>query len=88
MDIETEYDKYFKRLLKDRVSYIEDINITRNLGKKYPDLFDEDNGFMDIARIKKRNVSALVLRPGAGLAPMTPNSSTNRKKKYKFFRIF
>lgn len=83
-----EYEKYFSRLLKDRVVYTNDIQFTRKISRKHPELFDKDKGFLDIARIKKRNESVLILRPYAGLAPISPPSSINSKKKYQFFRIF
>ena len=85
---DSKYDKYFQRLLKDRVVYTNDINFTRQLGRKYPDLFDKNNGFMDIARIKKHHESVIVLRPYAGLAPIYSSNGTNKKKKYHFFKIF
>lgn len=84
---DTKYEKYFRRLIKDRIVYTDDIQFTRHLGRNYPALFDRDNGFLDIARIKKRQESVLILRPNTGLAPITPPTSTNSRKKYKFFKI-
>jgi hypothetical protein len=84
---DTKYEKYFRRLIKDRIAYTDDIQFTRQLGRKYPELFDKDNGFLDIARIKKRHESVLILRPNTGLAPITPPTSTSKYKKYKFFKI-
>lgn len=82
------YSKYFDRLIKDRIVYTNDKDFTRMLGKKYPMLFDKNKGFMDIARIYKRNESAIILRPNVGLAPIHPPTSLNINKRYKFFRIF
>lgn len=80
------YDKYFRRLLKTHRVDIEDINITRNMPRKYPELFDKDNGFLDIGRIDRTHTSMLVLRNNVGIAPIYPSSS-KKTIKYKFFRI-
>jgi hypothetical protein len=81
------YDKYFRRLLKSHRVDIDDISIVRNMPRKYPELFDKNNGFMDIGRIDRTRTSMLVLRPNTGIAPIYPPSS-KKGIKYKFFRIF
>lgn len=83
-----EVEKYFKRLAKDRLFYTKDINFTRNLGRKYPELFDKNNGFMDIGRIEKRNESIVVVRPGSIVVPLEEPDWRRRKfTKFKFFKI-
>ena len=78
-------EKLFRRLAKDRIVYTDNSDFTRSLGRKYPGLFDEDNGFLDIGRIKKRRSSVIVLRPGNGIAP-----KPCRKKymQFDFFKIY
>ncbi len=79
-------EKLFRRLAKDKIGYVDDINFTRNLGRWYPELFDENNGFMDIARIDKRRTSVVVVRPGFGVAPL--ESSSSRKRRFIRFELF
>lgn len=81
-----EAENYFKRLAKDRIAYVDDIKFTRNLGHKYPELFDEINGFMDIGRIDKRRKSMIALRPGNVIVPIKENDC--RRRKFTPFKLF
>ena len=80
-----ESENYFRRLAKDRIIYTKDIEFTRTLGKRYPSLFEEDNGFLDIGRIKKTSSSMIALRPGNIIAP-----KPNRRKflQFDFYKIY
>ena len=84
-----EVERLFRRLAKDKIGYIDDITFSRNLGRWYPELFDEHNGFMDIARIDKRKKSVVIIRPNAGIAPIESNSSRKRRfTRFQLFKIF
>ena len=78
-----ESEKYLFQLAKERTLFTRDINFTRSLGRRYPEL--SDNGFMDIGRIDKKHESIIALRPGIGLAPLP----TRRKfMKFQLYRLF
>lgn len=81
--------KFFRRITKDRIFYTNDIDLSRSLGRRYPSLFDKENGFMDIGRIKKTNSSMIALRPNSYIMPLPP-SITNTKKnfRFKFYKIY
>jgi len=81
-----EVENYFRRLAKDRIVYTDDISFTRTLGRKYPELFDRNNGFMDIGRIEKQHKSIIAIRPGNTIVPLKEFDS--RKRKYTFFKFF
>ena len=84
-----ESEKYFRRLMKDRIVYIDNNKFTRAFGRRYPTLFDENQGYLDIGRIDRRNKSMIALRPGITLAPIqSPPTRITRIQKYKFFRIY
>jgi hypothetical protein len=69
--------------MKDGVTYIDDVQLTRNFGRKYPDLFDENKGFLDIGKIDKRNKSMIVRRPNVGIVPIPGR----KNQKFRFYKI-
>jgi len=77
--------KIFRRLIKDQRFYTDDVSIPRNLGRRYPQLFDE--GYLDIGRIKKKRESIIATRPNVGIVPIQ-GSATRTKMKFKFYKIF
>ena len=86
-----EVEKLFDSIAKYGKAYTEDITITRSLGKKLPDLFDEQEGLMDIGRIGKTRKSMIVPRIGVQLVPLPDRSSyqnrLKRKKTYQIYRV-
>jgi len=78
-----EAENYFKRLAKDRIAYTKDTNFTRNFGKKYANLIDQD--FLDIGRIGRKRESVIVLRPGVTLEPI---KRRNSRLAFKFEKLF
>lgn len=84
-----DFDKnVFRRLTKDRVFYTDNPKLTRNLGRRYPSLFDEDSGFMDIGKINKRNKSMVALRPNCSIIPIPGSTSNPKNFRFKFYKIF
>lgn len=84
-----EVERIMRQLAKDRVVYIDNVDITRKIGRNHSSLFDEANGFMDIGKIERRNKSMIALRPGVGIAPVPKLPSVPSKFiKFKFYRIF
>ena len=81
-----EAENYFRRLVKQKVIYTDDIHFTRTLGRKYPELFDENIGVMDIGRIEKRNKSMIAIRPGITIVPIKQENW--RKRRYTPFKFF
>ena len=85
------FDKEMKRILdqlqKDRNAYTSDIKLTRKMGKKYPELFDENIGLMDIGRIEKTRKSVITLRPGAMILPLPPPPTRPSSFKYRVYKI-
>ena len=73
-----------RQLAKDGIIYTNDINFTRTIGRRYPQLFDENNGFLDIGRIGKRNKSMIAKRPNVSIIPIIKPRTT----KFKFYKIF
>lgn len=83
-----EAENCFRRLVKDRVVYTDDISFTRKLGRAYPELFDKTKGVMDIGRIEKRKESIIAIRPGNTLIPLGELDCRKRKfTSFKFFKI-
>ena len=80
--------KKLLQITKDRIVYTGNVQFTRNFGRKYPWLFDEKTGYMDIARIDKRRESVIVLRPNCGLAPIPGPPSMPKSLKFRPFKIF
>jgi hypothetical protein len=85
-----EVERLCDSLVKHKRAYTDDINITRMLGRRHPDLFDEHNGYFDIGRVRKTNKSIIVPRIGVEIIPFPePDSESiklRRKKKYGIFR--
>lgn len=84
-------EKLFDSIVKNQRAYVDDINMTRNLGRRLSDLFDKDNGYMDIARIEKTKRSVVIPRIGVQIVPLPePDSESikmRRKKKYGIYRL-
>ena len=89
-----EIEKIFDNIAKYDRAYTTDIKITRNLPRKYPVLFDEDNGFFEIFRNESIRKSVICPRNGIKCMPiLEPDSKriehkSNIFKKYGIFRIF
>ena len=77
-------EKYLRRLAKDRILYTNDIEFTRTLGRRYPNLLKADDGFLDIGRIERRHSSMIAIRPGSGIAPKREN---RKFLQFDFFKI-
>lgn len=84
-------ERLFDSIVKNQRAYISDVNLTRSLGRRLPDLFDENDGFMDIGRIGKTRKSVVVPRIGVQVVPLPERSSyqtkLKRKKKFGIFRV-
>ena len=80
-----EIERLFRRLSKVKIDYTDDIHMTRKLGRNFPDLFDEEFGFLDIGRIEKRNKSMIALRPNV---VVIPKKSRGKYLRFEFNRIF
>lgn len=78
----------FMQLVKKPHVYTSDIDFTRKLGRNYPDLFDENNGFLDIGRIKKTKRSVIVKRDNVRVRPVFGSSSRYNRLKFEFYKIF
>ena len=72
------------QLVKDGIIYTNDIQFTRTIGRRYPQLFDEKLGFLDIGRIGKRNKSMIAKRPNVSIIPIIQP----RRTKFRFYKIF
>jgi len=81
-----EAEGILRRLSKDTKAYVDDPVFTRSFGRKYPELFDEHYGCMDIGRIDKRRKSIIALRPDFVLVPIPPPDY--RKRKFTYFQFF
>lgn len=86
-----EVERMFDNIARIGKYYTEDIQFTRNLGRRAPDLFDEQNGYMDIARIGKSRKSVVIPRPGVQIVPMPlPDSEAikvRQKKRWGIYRL-
>lgn len=83
-------ERLFDSIAKNQRAYVNDIKVTRSLGKKLPDLFDENEGFLDIGRIDKRRCSVVTPRIGVQIVPLNePTSRINemRRKKFGIYRL-
>ena len=89
-----EIERIFDNISKNNKAYVTDIRITRNLPRKYPVLFDEENGFFEIFRNESIRKSVICARDGIKCMPIfEPDSKriehkANILKKYGIFRIF
>ena len=83
-----EIRKKLQQLMKDGVVYTKDINFTRSMGRRYPELFDKDNGFLDIGLIGKTHRSMIVKRPNVGIMPIPGSLTQPNRLRFKFYKIF
>ena len=87
-----ESERILNQIAKDDKAYTTNENFTRAFGRRHPAIFDEHNGFLDIARIDKRRESVILPRRGIKLIPLPDRSGEaiklQFKKKYGFVRIF
>jgi len=85
-----EAERILNRLVKVGKAYTTNSQFTRMFGRKYPELFDKHNGFMDIAPIKKRSMSVILPRDDVIVYPIPGKPSDmlrlRHKKKYGFVR--
>jgi len=79
--------KIFRRLAANEKCYIKNPEVTRRLGRRYPQLFDEHIGYADIGKIWKTNQSVFVTREKVKVVPIQ-GSATRKKMKFKFYKIF
>ena len=70
--------KIFEQLSRERQAYTTDINLSRTFGRICSEL--EDAGFVDVARIERKNETVFVLRPNVRVRPY-------KNKKYEFYRF-
>jgi len=84
-------ERLFDSIAKNQRAYVSDVNLSRSLGRRLPDLFDEHDGFMDIGRIGKSKKSVVVPRIGVQVVPLPELTSKSlkirRKKKFGVYRI-
>ena len=86
-----EVEQLFDSIVKNGKAYTSNNTITRNLGRKYSDLFDEHTGFMDIGKVDRSKKSIIVPRIGVQVVPLPePDSESiklRRRKKYGIYRL-
>lgn len=80
--------KKIQQLMKDGVTYTQDSKLTRSMGRRCPELFDENNGFLDIGRIDKTRKSMIVKRPNVGIVPVPGPPTAPNRLKFRFYKIF
>jgi len=87
-----ESERILNQIAKNGKAYTSNMQLTRNFGHKHPELFDKNNGFLDIARIEKRRESVILPRSDIKVIPLDefPSDEVRLrfKKKYGFIRIF
>jgi len=85
-------EKIFNNLMYKEWTITTDINLTRNLPRRYPALFDKNNGFFKIYRNRKDGESAILPRGQIKIIPLTNPDSVRIKssglKKFGVTRIF
>lgn len=74
--------------MKDGYAYVDDMNITKTFGRRHPGLFHPDNGFADIAHVKKTRQSIIVKRPNVGIVPIPGPPTRPSNLKFRFYKIF
>jgi len=86
-----EFENVFDSIAKNQRGYTSNINFTRGLPRQYPELFDDVNGFFDIARIGKRKESVIIPKIGVQVVPLPEPSSisikSRRRKRYGIYRL-
>ena len=87
-----ESERILNQIVRDGKAYTSNEMFTRAFGRKHPEIFDKNNGFLDIARIDKRRESVILPRRDIRLIPLEEFSSEEVKlrfkKKYGFVRMF
>ena len=85
-------EKIFNNLIKNDWVITSDINLTRNLPRRYPVLFDKHNGFYKIYRNRKDGESAILPRGDVKIIPIiNPDSvriKSSKLRKFGVVRIF
>lgn len=85
-----ESERILNQIVKNGKAYTSNNNFTRMFGRKYPDLFDKNNGFLDIARIEKRRESVIIPRDNVSIIPISERTSRATglrfPKKFGFFK--
>lgn len=80
-----ETEKIFRRLSKYPVFETKNMQVTRCIGKRYPELIHK--GFIKIKRNDELHESAIYLPEGIGIAPIEKlNSRPSKFLKFGFFR--
>ena len=72
-----EHERIFRHLMKNNIAYTNDIKLSRSFGRHYTDVIDR--GWMDIARITKKNKSIIAIPPNIRIVP--------KQKRFYFFLI-
>jgi len=70
-----EAEKIFNRLCRDMVTYTDDINLSRQVGRMCDDLVRQD--YLDIARIDRKKKTAIIKPPGVVIFPKLTNKGLN-----------
>ena len=87
-----ESERILNQIVKNGKAYTNNNQFTRTFGRKFPDLFDKNNGFLDIARIEKRRESVILPRDNVNIVPIPDFDSDAVKlrypKKFGFFKTF
>ena len=86
-------EKIFYNIAKKDKAFIIDVSITRNLPRRYPSLFDKNNGFFEIYRSERNQKSVILPRDDSiKLIPITDPDSirikSSRLRKFGVLRIF
>jgi len=85
-----ESERILNQIVKNGKAYTNNNQFTRIFGHKYPELFDKNNGYMDIARIGKRRESVILPRDNVSIVPISERTGEAVKlrfpKKFGFFK--
>jgi len=82
-----EAERIFQELQRNRSTYSENIQLSREIGRHCKDLIDND--FLDISRSEKKRRTWYNIPHDVGIMPDYPSNSQYRKfMKFKFFKIY
>jgi len=85
-----ESERILNQIVKNGKAYTSNNQLTRTFGRRFPDLFDKNNGFLDIARIEKRRESVIIPREHVNIVPIPERSGEAVKlrfpKRFGFFK--
>lgn len=86
-------ERIFNSITKNNWAKTTDINLTQNLPRRYPKLFDKHTGYFDISRNERERISTVRPRDyDIKLLPITDPDSirikSSRLRKFGVVRIF